>query len=126
MQDHLELVRQNLQSKLKELAINRGLRDSIRIHQVADPIDMTQQAAAREMEIQKFDREAVLARQVRSAVERIEQGSYGICLECEEAISPKRLKAVEWAELCIHCQEKADRSADTRRTDFDSERAWAA
>jgi DnaK suppressor protein len=31
---------------------------------------------------------------------------YGVCLECEEPISPKRLDAVPWARYCVSCQER--------------------
>ena len=110
MQSNLELFRQVLKSKIDEAVATTGLRDSIRIQQVADPIDMTQQAAEREMAMQNLHRGAALFRQLRSAMERLDDGSYGICLQCEEPISPKRLKAVPWAELCIGCQETADRS----------------
>ena len=106
----LKLVTQVLESKLKEAAPTRELRDSIRIHQVADPLDMTQQAAEREMSMQNLDRESALVRRLRAAIGRIRSGSYGICLHCEEDIAPKRLKAIPWAELCIHCQEMADQS----------------
>ena len=44
------------------------------------------------------------------ALRRIEDGSFGVCLHCEEDISPKRLAAVPWAAFCIQCQEIADRS----------------
>jgi DnaK suppressor protein len=104
----LKLVRQMLESQLKETATSRKLGDAIRIDQVADPTDMTQQAAERDVAVQILDRESVLVRQLRSAIDRVEDGSYGICLQCEEAIAPKRLKAIAWAELCIHCQERAD------------------
>ena len=36
-------------------------------------------------------------------------GSYGVCLHCEEDIKPKRLDAVPWTKYCIRCQEAADR-----------------
>jgi DnaK suppressor protein len=112
MQSNFELLRQVLKSKINEAVATPGLLDSIRIHQVADPIDMTQQAAEREMAVRSLHRGAALARQVRSAMERLEEGSYGICLQCEEAISPKRLRAVPWAEFCISCQETADQSRE--------------
>ena len=115
MQGTLELLRQVLKSKIDESAATTGLRDSIRIHQVADPFDMTQQAAEREMAMQNLHRGAALGRQLRSAIDRLDDGSYGICLQCEEPISPKRLKAVPWAEFCISCQEKADQSNSTRK-----------
>jgi DnaK suppressor protein len=38
-------------------------------------------------------------------------GTYGICLCCEDPISVKRLQAVPWAELCLGCQERSDRAA---------------
>jgi DnaK suppressor protein len=47
---------------------------------------------------------------VRAALFRINDGSSGVCLRCEEDIKPKRLDAVPWAGLCIHCQEAADRN----------------
>jgi DnaK suppressor protein len=114
MQSNLELFRQVLKSKINEAVAITGLRDSIRIHQVADPIDMTQQAAEREMAMQNLHRGAALGRQLRSAIDRLDDGSYGICLQCEEPISPKRLKAVPWAEFCISCQETADQSNSKR------------
>ena len=47
-----------------------------------------------------------LLREVSGALHRIEQETYGICAECEEPISPKRLDAVPWARYCITCQEE--------------------
>ena len=47
-----------------------------------------------------------LLREISDALHRIEQSQYGICLECEEPISPKRLDAVPWARYCVGCQEK--------------------
>ena len=109
MKANLGLVRRVLESQLKEAAPTRGLRESIRINQVADPLDMTQQAAEREVAVLNLDRDTALARRLRSAIERLNDGSYGVCLQCEEDIAPKRLRAIPWAELCIRCQEMADR-----------------
>src|SRR5580700_11238619 len=120
MQNNLELFRQILKLKINEAVATTGLRDSIRIQQVADPIDMIQQAAEREMAMQNLHRVAALVRQLRSAMERLDDGSYGICLQCEEPISPKRLKAVPWAEFCISCQETVDHQSNSKR-DFDTE-----
>jgi DnaK suppressor protein len=105
MQSNLELFRQVLKSQINEAVATTGLRDSIRI----------QQAAEREIAMQNLHRGAALTRQLRSAMERLDDGSYGFCLRCEEPISPKRLKAVPWAEFCISCQEKADQSNSTRK-----------
>ena len=109
-----ESVRQELESRLKEATQIGGSRESIRVQQVADPVDMTLQAAEREMAMQSLDRHAGLVRQIRSAIDRIDDGTYGICRECEADIAPKRLQAIPWAQLCIQCQEAADGS----ETDF--------
>jgi DnaK suppressor protein len=45
-------------------------------------------------------------RQITEALERIKDGSYGVCAECEKPISPKRLQAVPWAKYCVPCQEQ--------------------
>ena len=123
----LKLVQQRLESQLREPPSTRELRESIRIHQLADPVDMTQQAAEREMAVRSLDRESTLARRVRLAIERLKDGSYGICLQCEEEIAPKRLEAIPWAELCIECQEKADVSTLSREAvPFTDDRPAAA
>jgi DnaK suppressor protein len=116
MKANLELVRQAFESQLKQTAPTRGLRESIHIHRVADPLDVTQQAAEREVALHSLDRESALARRLRSAIERLNDGSYGVCLECEEEIAPKRLKAIPWAEMCIRCQEAADQLGANRET----------
>jgi len=46
-----------------------------------------------------------LLREISDALLRIGNGTYGICMQCEEPISPKRLDAVPWARYCVKCQE---------------------
>ena len=57
----------------------------------------------------RLNREATLLRQVSDALERMTTGEYGICPECGQPISARRLAALPWAALCIQCQEAADR-----------------
>jgi len=45
------------------------------------------------------------------ALERLDTQQYGICQECEEAISTKRLMAIPWATRCISCQELTNANA---------------
>jgi DnaK suppressor protein len=47
-----------------------------------------------------------LLREIADAVHRMDQGTYGICPECDEAITSKRLDAVPWARYCVTCQEQ--------------------
>jgi DnaK suppressor protein len=46
-----------------------------------------------------------LLREISDALHRMDQDTYGICMECEEPISAKRLDAVPWARYCVTCQE---------------------
>ncbi len=46
--------------------------------------------------------------QVRSALDRIGEGTYGECLLCGNTIGEKRLEAVPWTPHCIACQEKIE------------------
>lgn len=102
-------ILENKQDELEQIVRNR---DAITIEKSADALDEVQHAAERELAIRNLDRESNLLRNVRSALRRIEDGSYGTCLHCEEEISPKRLNAVPWASYCIQCQEQADRNQD--------------
>ena len=72
-------------------------------------VDEVQLAGERELAIRNLDRESNLLRNVKGALIRVADGSYGICMHCEEEIKPKRLDAVPWTKYCIRCQEAADR-----------------
>ena len=47
-----------------------------------------------------------LLRQIKGALLRIDEQSYGICQNCETPISIKRLEALPWATYCVTCQER--------------------
>jgi DnaK suppressor protein len=63
---------------------------------------------------------------VRTALRRIDAGTFGICAGCEESIHPKRLAAVPWAPYCIVCQNGADREQKTLRGELDVPLAMTA
>jgi DnaK suppressor protein len=109
-------ILENKQDELEQIVRNR---DAITIEKSADALDEVQHAAERELAIRNLDRESNLLRNVRSALRRIEEGSFGTCLHCEEEISPKRLNAVPWAAFCIQCQEQADRNHEEGNESFD-------
>jgi len=108
-QNDFEKYKRVLEAKQAEL--QRGLRnrDDIAIEKTPDALDEVQLAGERELAIRNLDRESNLLRNVNGALARIADGSYGICLHCEEEIKPKRLDAVPWTKYCIRCQEAADR-----------------
>lgn len=101
-----------LEERQAELAGVLRNRDAITIEKSPDALDEVQNAAERELAIRNLDRESNLLRNVRAALRRIEDGSFGVCVHCEEEISPKRIAAVPWTPFCIACQEQADRAAE--------------
>ena len=54
------------------------------------------------------ERRAVQLREIDAALRRIEEGSYGDCERCDEAINPRRLDADPTARLCIDCASKSE------------------
>ncbi len=106
----LSTYKKILEIKQDELERVVRNRDAIAIEKSADALDEVQHASERELAIRNLDRESNLLRNVRSALRRINDGSFGVCLHCEEDISPKRISAVPWAPFCIQCQEQADRN----------------
>ena len=46
---------------------------------------------------------------VQEALRRTNEGSYGLCVECQQDVQRKRLDAVPWARHCIECQEKQEK-----------------
>ena len=49
-----------------------------------------------------------LLRAIDDALGRVEQGTFGICMDCEEPIAEVRLDAVAWTRVCIDCKERQD------------------
>ena len=98
-----------LEAKQAELSAGLRNRDDIAIEKTPDAIDEVQLAGERELAIRNLDRESNLLRNVKGALVRIADGSYGVCMHCEEDIKIKRLDAVPWTKYCIRCQEAADR-----------------
>ena len=112
----VERYRSLLESGKIELSADLRSREYIVIEKAADAMDEVQFAGARELAISNLDRESKLLQSVLRSLDRIEDGSYGVCLQCDTGINPKRLGAVPWAEYCIRCQEAADRREFERDT----------
>ena len=73
-----------------------------------DPTDRAALEADRNFMLRIRDREAKLIKKIKAALERIENGTYGICESCGEEISVKRLKARPVTTQCINCKSKEE------------------
>jgi RNA polymerase-binding transcription factor DksA len=103
MKTHEEITKK-LERRLVELASNITEIDS-ELRSLL-PADWEEQAAKLESQdalpgIENSKLQEI--RQIREALQRIAQGSYGVCAECGGAIDSRRLKALPTATKCITC-----------------------
>ena len=80
----------------------------------ADPADRATAESDRAFTLRIRDRERRLIRKIQSALQRIDDGSYGICDECGEDIGVARLKARPVTRLCINCKAKQEEDETLR------------
>jgi DnaK suppressor protein len=76
----------------------------------ADPVDQAQSLTAAEVTVSVLNSEHEKKVAIENALDSIARGEYGICQDCGEPISQKRLAAVPWAALCVRCQDENDRN----------------
>jgi len=66
----------------------------------------------RELMIELIQSGEASVRSIDDALEKIEEGTFGICESCEKKINKERLKAVPYARLCVNCQRKEELGND--------------
>ena len=97
-----------LESKLVELLSLSAGREELEIQQMADPLDQVRSVTDRDMAVETLNHQTRSIHEIRDALTRIENGSYGLCERCDEHIPAKRLDALPSARLCINCQSAAE------------------
>lgn len=102
-----------LRAKEAKLSGSLRRRDEIVIEKASEALDAVQLMSERDLAVRSLTQDSNMLRQIRRALARIADGSYGVCLQCEEDISPKRMAALPWADFCIKCQEQVDRGTIT-------------
>jgi DnaK suppressor protein len=88
-----------------------------------DTYDLASEERDREINFILSDREREKLQSIEEALERIEEGSYGICDSCEAEIAPGRLEAMPFTRLCVNCQAEREKEAKLSRK-FDDERTY--
>src|SRR5437773_9131852 len=71
-----------------------------------DWIDQSSQESDLHVRLALKQTDSKLLRAIEEAIHRIEQGTYGICMECDNHIAPARLEAVPWTRVCLDCKVK--------------------
>jgi DnaK suppressor protein len=71
---------------------------------IQDVADMAVESYTKEFNFGKSSGDRQILQLICEALDRIEDKTYGSCVNCENPIQPKRLEAVPWAKHCIQCQ----------------------
>ncbi|BCA80725.1 RNA polymerase-binding protein DksA [Desulfuromonas sp. AOP6] len=111
-QEKLEEFRQILQNQLDDLLREAGKTVSEMTDEKTnfpDPTDRASLESDRNFELRIRDRERKLILKIREAIERIEDGTFGVCESCEEEIGEARLRARPVTTLCIDCKTEQER-----------------
>ena len=114
---NLARYRQVLEEKAEEvrrsMSAQKAAQVVARLDVPSDEGDLSQQHHEEWIFLNRNTIDMKLLREVSDALHRIDHDHYGICMECDEPISAKRLEAVPWARYCVTCQERiAARIAD--------------
>ena len=80
-----------------------------------DPNDRASLESDRNFTLRIRDRERKLISKIDKAMQRIEDGSFGMCEECGCEISARRLEARPVTTLCIACKEEQERKEKSRQ-----------
>ena len=110
-QEKLEYFRQILNDRMQELLSEAektvtGMTSSGENY--PDPTDRASLESDRNFMLRIRDRERKLISKIRSALERIDSGEFGICEMCGDDIGEERLKARPVTTLCIACKKKQE------------------
>jgi DnaK suppressor protein len=73
-----------------------------------DIADKAANSYTKEFLFHQSDENRRLLQLVEEALDRVKNGTYGLCVSCQGEVQTKRLEAVPWARHCIECQEKQD------------------
>lgn len=109
---HTEIYRKRLNEKQEELLrmVSKSDQDGREADEEAtqDVADKAANAYTKEFLFHQSNDNRQILTLVDEALERIKNGTYGTCVECQDEVQPKRLDAVPWARHCIECQAKQD------------------
>lgn len=104
----LKTIESDLAIRATELVRSLAAHNQITIERATDAFDEALLASERESSAQILAQDFQLLRQIEAARDRLRDGTFGICLRCEEGIAPNRLRAIPSAAYCVSCQAHAE------------------
>ena len=110
------LLNERLEALLSEAGATLGDLTDTHKENLADALDIASMESNRDFQLRIRDRERVLIRKIKLALQHIEDGEYGYCIACGEEILEKRLIARPVATHCIDCKTEAEQLERRSRT----------
>jgi DnaK suppressor protein len=107
----IEFFKELLSSQLDELLVRaeKAVGELIRNSDLsADIVDQASSDIGRNYTLRICDRESRLIRKIKTALAKIEDGTFGICESCDEEIGFERLRARPVTAYCIRCKTKME------------------
>jgi DnaK suppressor protein len=114
----LQFFRELLQAKIAELASDQQktlAEMTVTEERLADITDQASFQSDRNFELRIRDRERQLIAKIQESIKMIDDGTYGICVNCDEEISEKRLIARPVTTLCIRCKTEQEKFEKLKR-----------
>jgi DnaK suppressor protein len=107
----LKAIRQRLEEQ--RTALVKHIEDEeLRLHTSVgtnpDPLDLAQDYRSKERRSAMLVQSKRQLQQVEAALQRLDKGTYGKCVQCGAAIEPARLRVLPYAALCVRCQERQE------------------
>ena len=101
-----------LLAKLSEVTGGASRREGLIAERSNDPMDQMQSRIDLDLAVTAINTNFETKKAIETALDLLTAGDYGTCQDCGDPINPKRLQAIPWTALCIHCREAHD--ADRR------------
>ena len=115
----LESIRSELLGDVEKS--NQNLKES-EAGQMADISDHAARTYSRQLEGELGEQEWQKLKQVDMAIEKIAEGEYGVCAQCEASIPEARLKVVPYTEFCTQCLSEMEKNP--KATDLNDEETF--
>ena len=98
----------------KSINRNRIAAEEIQHENTEDEGDLATMSHNKELLYNLHEGDYARLKSIQQALNALDRGQYGECINCGEDINEKRLAAVPWALLCIRCQEETEAEHTSR------------
>jgi len=105
------LLEQRAQQLRDEIASAQARGADVDLHEVLDRKEEASEQTRMTIDSAGIERDLTELRRIDASRQRLDEGRYGLCIDCTESIEPARLRAQPAALRCTECQREAERRA---------------